>query len=59
VLLFATTLTAGTLTYTYTARATAPGTFAVAPAQAEEMYRPEIFGRNASTTVTVTPPAGR
>jgi hypothetical protein len=55
VLLFATTLPAGTLTYTYTARATAPGTFAVAPVQAEEMYRPEVFGRNASSTLTVTP----
>ena len=45
VLLFATILQPGTFTYTYVARATAPGTFVVPPVQAEEMYRPEIFGR--------------
>ncbi len=53
VLLFATRLEPGELRYTYLARATAPGTFSVAPAQASEMYRPELFGRTAATTVTV------
>jgi uncharacterized protein YfaS (alpha-2-macroglobulin family) len=56
VLLFATGLEPGTLTYTYVARATAPGTFIAAPTQAEEMYRPEIFGRTATATMIVTPP---
>ena len=40
----------------YIARATAPGSFMVAPTQAEDMYRPEIFGRNATATIVVTPP---
>ena len=56
VLLFATGLAPGTLTYTYVARATAPGTFIAAPTQAEEMYRPEIFGRTATAAVIITPP---
>ena len=58
VLLFATTLEPGTHEYTYVARATAPGTFVVPPVQAEEMYRPEVFGRNGTVRITVTPPAG-
>jgi alpha-2-macroglobulin len=57
VLLFATGLAPGTFTYTYVARATAPGTFIAAPTQAEEMYRPEIFGRTATATVVITPPS--
>ena len=56
VLLFATGLAAGTFTYTYVARATAPGTFIAAPTQAEEMYRPEIFGRTAAAVLLITPP---
>jgi uncharacterized protein YfaS (alpha-2-macroglobulin family) len=56
VLLFATGLEPGTFTYTYVARATAPGTFIAAPTQAEEMYRPEIFGRTATATMVITPP---
>ena len=56
VLLFATGLQPGTLMYTYVARATAPGTFIAAPTQAEEMYRPEIFGRGATATMTIAPP---
>ena len=58
VLLFATTLESGTHEYSYVARATAPGTFVVPPAQVEEMYRPEVFGRNGTVRITVTPPAG-
>ena len=53
VLLFATTLQPGTLDYTYMARATTSGSFIVPPAQAEEMYRPEIFGRNGTVTMNV------
>ena len=56
VLLFATGLVPGTFTYTYVARATAPGTFIAAPTQAEEMDRPEIFGRSATATVVISPP---
>ena len=44
---------AGTKRFTYTVRATTPGTFAVAPARAEEMYAPETFGRTAGTLVTI------
>ena len=46
---------AGVWTYTYFARATVPGTFAVPPVKAEEMYHPETFGRGASETVRVVP----
>jgi uncharacterized protein YfaS (alpha-2-macroglobulin family) len=51
--LFATRLTEGIHTYSYVARATTAGTFRTAPAHAEEMYTPEIFGRTASTTIEV------
>jgi alpha-2-macroglobulin len=53
VLMFATRLEPGELRYTYLARATAPGRFTVAPTQVEEMYRPEVFGRTATASVTV------
>ena len=56
VLLFATFLEDGTLVYTYVARATSPGSFTVAPTQASEMYRPEIFGRGGTVNVKVTAP---
>ena len=39
--------------FSYTARATTPGTFIAAPAKAEEMYNPETFGRSSGTTVVV------
>jgi uncharacterized protein YfaS (alpha-2-macroglobulin family) len=51
--LFATRLSEGTHQYTYVARATTSGTFRTAPARAEEMYEPEIFGRTATAIVTV------
>ena len=44
VLLFATTLAPGTTRLVVPCRATTPGRFAFAPARAEEMYAPEIFG---------------
>jgi alpha-2-macroglobulin len=43
----------GVYTYSYTARATTPGTFVVPPAKAEEMYHPETFGRSGSDKVIV------
>lgn len=62
VLLFADYLTSGEHTYTYLARATTPGTFTHPPAQAEEMYNPEVMARTASGAMRVTIPnqtAGR
>jgi alpha-2-macroglobulin len=53
VLLFATRLAEGTHRFTYLARATTSGTFGVAPAHAEEMYEPEVFGRSASASIEV------
>jgi uncharacterized protein YfaS (alpha-2-macroglobulin family) len=46
-------LEAGRHRYTYTARATTPGSFIAAPAKAEEMYSPETFGRSTGTRVVV------
>ncbi|HWS88172.1 MAG TPA: DUF6049 family protein [Pyrinomonadaceae bacterium] len=43
----------GVYTYSYTARATTPGSFVVPPAKAEEMYAPETFGRGQSDRVIV------
>ncbi len=51
---FSTWLGAGSYEYTYIARATTPGTFVTPPARAQQIYEPEVFGRSASTTVTVT-----
>jgi hypothetical protein len=50
---FALTLPEGTHRFSYTVRATTPGTFAAAPAKAEEMYSPETFGRSPGAIVTV------
>lgn len=55
VLLFATRLAAGTHVFSYVARATTQGVFVVAPARAEEMYSPEVFGRTATEVVEVLP----
>ncbi len=52
---FATLLPGGVYEYRYYARATTPGEFIVPPARAEEMYRPETFGRSGSTRVVVVP----
>jgi alpha-2-macroglobulin len=52
--LFATRLSEGTHEFSYVARATTAGTFRTAPARAEEMYEPEVFGRTATTTIEVT-----
>eukprot|EP01100_Stratorugosa_tubuloviscum_P013548 TRINITY_DN683_c0_g1_i7.p1 TRINITY_DN683_c0_g1~~TRINITY_DN683_c0_g1_i7.p1 ORF type:complete len:1884 (-),score=903.40 TRINITY_DN683_c0_g1_i7:215-5866(-) len=52
---FTSYLNAGVHKYSYVARATTPGNFVVPPAQAEEMYSPEIFGRSISERVIILP----
>ena len=54
--LFATTLPQGEYEVSYLARAVTPGTFFAAPTRAEAMYQPEVAGRGAGATITVTPP---
>jgi hypothetical protein len=51
--LFATRLGEGRHTFSYIARATTAGTFRTAPAYAEEMYVPEVFGRTATAIVEI------
>ncbi len=51
--LFATMLSEGRHEFSYIARATTAGTFRTAPARAEEMYEPEVFGRTATTVIEV------
>jgi uncharacterized protein YfaS (alpha-2-macroglobulin family) len=51
--LFATRLGEGTHQFSYVARATTAGTFRTAPAHAEEMYEPEVFGRTRTTTIEI------
>jgi alpha-2-macroglobulin len=51
--LFATRLSEGRHTFTYVVRATTAGTFRTAPAHAEEMYEPEVFGRTATAVVEI------
>ena len=53
VVMFADRLPSGVYEYTYLARATTLGTFVAAPTKAEEMYRPETFGRTGTTMVRV------
>jgi uncharacterized protein YfaS (alpha-2-macroglobulin family) len=53
VVLFATRLSEGRHTFSYIARATTAGSFRTAPAHAEEMYEPEVFGRTATATITI------
>jgi hypothetical protein len=53
--LFATRLEEGRHTFSYLARATTAGAFHAAPARAEEMYEPEVFGRTESAVLTVRP----
>lgn len=51
--LFATRLSEGVHTFSYVVRATTAGTFRTAPAHAEEMYEPEVFGRTATAVIEV------
>ena len=55
VLMFATVLPNGSTVLQYVARATTPGSFTVPPAQVEDMYRSEVFGRTATTKFIVRP----
>lgn len=48
-------LDSGVYEYEYYLRALTPGTFQHLPARAEESYFPEIFGRTAGSSFTVTP----
>ena len=51
--LFATRLSEGRHEFSYVVRATTSGTFRTAPARAEEMYEPEVFGRSATSVIEV------
>jgi alpha-2-macroglobulin len=51
--LFATRLAEGRHTFSYVVRATTAGTFRTAPARAEEMYEPEVFGRTATAVIEI------
>ena len=51
--LFATRLSEGRHTFSYIVRATTAGTFRTAPAHAEEMYEPEVFGRTSTAVIEV------
>jgi uncharacterized protein YfaS (alpha-2-macroglobulin family) len=53
IVLFATRLAEGAHEFSYVARATTAGTFRTAPARAEEMYEPEVFGRTATAVIQV------
>ena len=53
--LFATRLGEGVHEFSYIVRATTAGTFRTAPAHAEEMYEPEVFGRTATDVIEVRP----
>ncbi len=46
-------LPGGKYDYSFVMRATAPGTFVVPPAKAEEMYSPETFGRCSGVKVVI------
>jgi hypothetical protein len=50
---FASLLYPGVYTYRYTALATTPGEYVLPPTKAEEMYSPEVFGRNATGRLRV------
>ncbi len=50
---FAMSLAPGGHQFSYTVRASTPGTFLAAPARAEEMYSPETFGRSVGATVVI------
>ncbi len=51
--LFATRLGEGVHQFAYVVRATTAGTFRTAPAHAEEMYEPEVFGRTATHVIEI------
>ena len=51
--LFGTRLSEGDHEFSYMVRATTAGVFETAPAHAEEMYAPEVFGRTSSAVIRV------
>ena len=51
--LYATYMPPGIHTFSYLARATTPGNYALPAARVEEMYRPENFGRTEQGRFTV------
>ncbi len=51
--LFATRLSEGRHEFSYIVRATTAGTFRTAPARAEEMYEPEVFGRTPTAIIEI------
>ena len=51
---FADALASGTHEVEYQARATIDGTFTAMPATIEQMYTPDVRGRTARATITVT-----
>jgi uncharacterized protein YfaS (alpha-2-macroglobulin family) len=51
--LYATRLSEGQHEFSYIVRATTAGTFRTAPARAEEMYEPEVFGRTATAVIEI------
>ncbi|MBC8172011.1 MAG: hypothetical protein H7X77_10075, partial [Anaerolineae bacterium] len=55
VALFSTYLPAGTYEYVYSIRPSVEGTYNVIPPTASEFYFPEVYGRGAGSTFTVTP----
>jgi uncharacterized protein YfaS (alpha-2-macroglobulin family) len=57
VALFADILPPGVHTSSFLARATTPGDYVLAPARAEEMYTPEVFGRSDGGRFVVATPA--
>jgi hypothetical protein len=50
---FATRLSEGLHEFVYIARATTAGSFRTAPAHAEEMYQPDVFGRTSTAVIEV------
>lgn len=50
---FVTEMDKGRRTFTYFARATLPGTFTAMPAEVSGMYTPILWGRSASTQLTI------
>ncbi|MDX1996015.1 MAG: Ig-like domain-containing protein [bacterium] len=55
VVLNATFLPAGTYEFVYTIRTGLPGVYNVIPATGVEFYFPDVYGRSAGTTFTITP----
>ena len=54
VAVFATYLQAGTYEYTFNVRASVAGEYKVLPVYGEQMYFPDVWGRSAGSTFTVT-----